>query len=418
MMRAATERHHGNRETTMHDLLLKGGTVVDPSTGLDGGCDIAVRDGMIARIAKDIPSAEATQTIEVAGKIVTPGLIDLHAHVFDGFNRNGVHPDLGGVRAGVTTIVDAGSAGAATFAGFPQHIIPRCQTEIIPFLHICQTGLATSPDIIAESSINLEDTLQVLDEYKGLICGIKARMVSPALEIMGMEMPRLARRAARESGTKLMVHIGDTEKRYDPTVIRSLLPLLEEGDILTHYFTANPGGVLDANGKLVPEAREAADRGVWFDTAHGRKNFSFDVGRRCIEQGLLPHCISTDLTVPGRIHTVHSMTEIMTRFLGLGFTLAQVVTMSTANPAQAIGASHRLGSLAVGRQADISVLELREGDWVVYDVLGERLRVTRAVVPFVTVKKGQVFTPDWGPRPWGWEPDPSFPSAVSMKSCC
>ncbi len=402
----------------MHDLLLKGGTVVDPSTGLDGAYDIAVGGGMIARIAKDIPSAEATQTIEVAGKIVTPGLIDLHAHVFEGVNRNGVHPDLGGVRAGVTTIVDAGSAGSATFAGFPQHIIPRCHTEIIPFLHICQTGLATMPDIIAESSINLEDTLQVLDEYKGLICGIKARMVSPALEIMGMEMPRLARRAARESGTKLMVHIGDTEKRYDPTVIRSLLPLLDEGDILTHYFTANPGGVLDANGKLVPEAREAADRGVWFDTAHGRKNFSFDVGRRCIEQGLLPHCISTDLTVPGRIHTVHSMTEIMTRFLGLGFTLAQVVTMSTANPARAIGAAHRLGSLAVARQADISVLELREGDWVVYDVLGESLRVRQAVVPFVTVKKGQVFTPDWGPRPWGWEPDPSFPVTTSMRTCC
>jgi len=418
MIRAATERHHDNREKTMHDLLLKGGTVVDPSTGLDGVCDVAVRDGVIARIAKDIPSAEAAQTVEVAGKIVTPGLIDLHAHVFEGFNRNGVHPDLGGVRAGVTTIVDAGSAGSATFAGFPRHIIPRCETEIIPFLHICQTGLATMPDIIAESSINLDDTLQTLDEYKGLICGIKARMVSPALELLGMEMPRLARRAARESGTKLMVHIGDTEKRYDPTVIRSLLPLLEEGDILTHYFTANPGGVLDGNGKLVPEAREAADRGVWFDTAHGRKNFSFDVGRRCIEQGLLPHCISTDLTVPGRIHTVHSMTEIMTRFLGLGFTLAQVVTMSTANPARAIGAAHRLGSLAVGRQADISVLELREGDWVVYDVLGESLRVKQAVVPFVTVKKGQLFTPDWGPRPWGWEPDPSFPAASSMKSCC
>ncbi len=402
----------------MHDLLLKGGTVVDPSTGLDGPCDIAVRDGVIARIARDIPSAEATQTIEVGGKIVTPGLIDLHAHVFEGVNRNGVHPDLGGVRAGVTTIVDAGSAGAATFAGFPRHIIPSCHTEIIPFLHICQTGLATSPDIIAESSIDLDDTLQVLDQYKGLICGIKARMVSPALEIMGMEMPRLARRAARESGTKLMVHIGDTEKRYDPTVIRSLLPLLEEGDILTHYFTANPGGVLDGNGKLVPEAREAADRGVWFDTAHGRKNFSFDVGRRCIEQDLLPHCISTDLTVPGRIHTVHSMTEIMTRFLGLGFTLAQVVAMSTSNPARAIGAAHRLGSLAVGRQADISVLELREGDWVVYDVLGESLRVRQAVVPFVTVKKGQVFTPDWGPRPWGWEPDAFFPAASSVKSCC
>src|SRR5207244_5425906 len=382
---------NGSRENRMHDLLLKGGTVVDPSTGLDGLRDIAVRDGVIARIAKDIPSAEATQTIEVGGKVVTPGLIDLHAHVFEGVNRNGVHPDLGGVRAGVTTIVDAGSAGAATFAGFPRHIIPSCHTEIIPFLHICQTGLATSPDIIAESSIDLDDTLRVLDEYKGLICGIKARMVSPALEIMGMEMPRLARRAARESGTRLMVHIGDTEKRYDPKVIHSLLPLLEEGDILTHYFTANPGGVLDANGKLVPEAREARDRGVWFDTAHGRKNFSFDVGRRVIDQGLLPHCISTDLTVPGRIHTVHSMTEMMTRFLGLGFTLAQVVTMCTENPAHAIGAASRLGSLARGRQADISVLELREGEWVVYDVLGASLPVTQAVIPFLTVKKAQFF---------------------------
>ena len=275
-------------------------------------------------------------------------MIDLHAHVFEGVNRTGVNPDLGGVLAGVTTIVDAGSAGSATFGAFPRHIMPSCHTEIVPFLHICQTGLATMPDIIAESSINLGDTLKVLDQHKGLIAGIKARMVSPALEIMGMEMPKLARRAARESGTRLMVHIGDTEKRYDPTVIRKLLPLLEQGDILTHYFTANPGGVLDANGKLVPEAREAADRGVWFDTAHGRMNFSFDVGRRIIEQGLLPHCISTDLTVPGRLMTVHSMTEIMTRFLGLGFTLPQVVTMSTANPAKAIGAEARLGSLRGG----------------------------------------------------------------------
>src|SRR5216684_3232113 len=418
MIRAATEHHHVNRETTMHDLLLKGGTVVDPSTGLDGAYDIAVRDGMIARIAKDIPSAEATQTIEVAGKIVTPGLIDLHAHVFEGVNRNGVHPDLGGVRAGVTTIVDAGSAGAATFAGFPRHIIPSCHTEVIPFLHICQTGLATIPDIIVESSINLDDTLKVVDQHKHLIRGIKARMVSPALEIMGMEMPKQAKRAAKESGVKLMVHIGDTEKRYDPKVIRSLLPILEQGDILTHYFTANPGGVLDGNGKLVPEVKEAADRGVWFDTAHGRMNFSFDVGRRVIEQGVLPHCISTDLTVPGRIMTVHSMTEMMTRFLGLGFTLPQVVTMCTANPAQAAGVAERLGSLAVGRQADISVLDVRPGDWMVYDVLGAGLRVDRAVVPFVTVKKGRVFTPDWGPLSWGWEPDRALPAGGPIRGGC
>jgi dihydroorotase len=396
----------------MYDLVLKGGTVLDPSSGLDGPHDIAVMDGAIARVAPEISGAEAKRVIEATGKTVTPGLIDLHAHVFEGFTRTGVHPDLAGVQAGVTTIVDAGSAGAATFGGFTRHIIPNCQTEIIPFLHICQTGLATMPDIIAESSINLEDTLRVAEAHKGLICGIKARMVSPALEILGMEMPRLAKRAARESGLKLMIHIGDTEKRYDPAVIHSLLPLLEEGDILTHYFTANPGGVLDPNGKLVPEAREAADRGVWFDTAHGRMNFSFDVGRRIIDQGLLPHCISTDLTVPGRLQTVHSMTEMMTRFLGLGFTLAQVVTMCTENPARAIGAGHRLGSLTVGRQADVSVLEIRHGDWVVHDVLGAPLRVDRAIVPFLTVKRGQVFMPDWGPRPWGWEPDRARPAVA------
>jgi dihydroorotase len=388
----------------MYDLVLKGGRVVDPSSGHDGVLDVAVDKGTIARVASGIAPAEASRVIDVSGKLVTPGLIDLHAHVFEGFNRTGVNPDLAGVYSGVTTLVDAGSAGAATFGGW-RHILPHCHTEIVPFLHICQTGLATMPDIIAEKSVNLADTVKVATEHKGLIHGIKARMVSPALEIMGMEMPRLAKRAATESGIKLMVHIGDTEKRYDPKVIHPLLSLLEPGDILTHYFTPNPGGVLDGNGKLVPEAREANDRGVWFDTAHGRMNFSFDVGRRIIDQGLLPHCISTDLTVPGRLNTVHSMTEIMTRFLGLGFTLPQVVTMSTANPAKAIGAEQRLGSLAVGRQADVSVLDLQEGDWVVYDILGSGLRVNRAFTPHLTVKKGRVFTPDFGPRPWGWLPD-------------
>ena len=399
----------------MYDLLLKGGAVIDPSTGLNGLRDIAVEHGNVAYINARIAPEEARHVIDVTGRIVTAGLIDLHAHVFEGFTRLGVHPDQGGVYAGVTTIVDAGSAGCATFSGFPRYIIPQCHTEIIPFLHICQTGLSTIPDIIAEGSINLDATLRVADRYRNLICGIKARMVSPALEIFGMEMPRLARRAARESGIKLMVHIGDTEKRYDPTVIRQLLPMLEAGDILTHYFTANPGGVLDGNGRLVPEAWEAAKTGVWFDTAHGQGNFSFDVGRRIIDQGLLPHCISTDLTIPGRLRTVHSMTEMMTRFLGLGFSLEQVVTMCTANPAKAIGAEGRLGSLAPGRQADISILKIVEGDWTVYDVLGASLPVRKAVVPVLTVKRGELFRAEWGPRPWGWEPDPG---PASFIACC
>ncbi len=391
----------------MYDLLLTGGTVLDPSQGLNGLNDVAVEDGKIARIAPSIPVEEAKQVLEVKGKVVCPGLIDLHTHIYSGVNGNGVVPDLGGVRAGVTTLVDAGSSGCDTFGGFPEHIVPNSETEIICFLHICRTGLATTPDIFSPSSIDLDRTIQVASEHPNLIAGIKARMVSPALEIMGMEMPQMAKKAAREAGIKLMVHIGDTEKRYDANVIRELLPIMEPGDIVTHFFTANPGGVLDSSGKLVPEARDANDRGVWLDTAHGRGNFSFDTGQRILDQGIPPHCISTDLTVPGRARTVHSMTEMMTRFLAMDFTLDQVVTMCTSNPAKAVGVDDRLGTLGVGRQADISVLEVKEGDWVVYDVLASPKKTNKAVIPVLTVKKGKVFEAGWGPRPWGWEPDPA-----------
>ena len=389
----------------MYDLLIRGGTVIDPSQSIHALNDVAVEAGKIARVAPGIPIAEAARVIDVPGKLVTPGLIDLHTHVYDGVNGNGVRADLGGVNAGVTTMIDAGSAGCDTFGGFPKHIIPNNETEIICFLHICRTGLATTPDIFSPSSIDLDNTIKVVSENRGVITGIKARMVSPALEIMGMEMPRLAKRAAKEAGVKLMVHIGDTEKRYDPNVIRELLPILEEGDIVTHLFTANPGGVLDEKGELVPEAKEAKDRGVWLDTAHGRSNFSFDVGQRVLDQDLIPHCISTDLTLPGRVRTVHSMTEMMTRFLAMEFTLDQVVAMSTINPANAIGEGGRLGTLEVGRQADISVLGIEEGDWVVHDVVGGSKKTEKAVVPVLTVKKGQVFEAGWGPRSWGWEPD-------------
>jgi dihydroorotase len=390
----------------MYDLLVRGGTVLDPASGLHAPRDIGVTGGLIADIGEHLEASPATRILDVRGNLVTPGLIDLHAHVFDGIASNGVDPDLAGVHAGVTTVVDAGSSGSATFAAFPRYILPRSETEVLPLLHICQTGLITTPDIVASASIDLDGTLRVLDEYRGLIRGVKARMVSPALEILGMEMPRLAKRAARESGVPLMVHIGDTEKRSEPSVIRELLPLLEPGDIVTHLFTANPGGVIDSAGKLVPEARELKDRGVWLDTAHGRFNFAFAVARQVLDQGLEPDCISTDLTVPGRQRTVHSLVEMMGRFFGLGFSLEQVITMCTVNPARVLGESHRLGQLAVGRQADLSVLDLRQGRWSVFDAVGDRLTIEQAVVPVATVKRGVVFAPEWGPHPWGWEPQP------------
>jgi dihydroorotase len=395
----------------MYDLVLRGGTVVDPSRGLNSPMDVGVDKGRIVEMAPTLAS-EGARVIDVRGKIVTPGLIDLHAHVFDGVIANGVQPDLAGVHAGVTTIVDAGSSGSSTFEAFPRYILAHNVTEVLPFLHICQTGLANSPDIVAAASIDLDATFKVLDKHKPLIRGIKARMVSPALEILGMQMPRLAKRAAREANLPLMVHIGDTTGRYPTEIVRELLPLLEPGDIVTHLFTAHPGGVLDHEGKLVPEAKELKDRGVWLDTAHGRLNFAFDVGRKVLDQGLIPDCLSTDLTVPGRQLTVHSLVEMLGRLMALGFSFEQVIAMCTVNPARVLGEQDRLGSLAVGRQADISVLELHRGNWIVRDTFGGSLPIDRCVVPILTVKRGEVFEAEWGPHPWGWEPEPAGKTAA------
>jgi dihydroorotase len=395
----------------MYDLLLRGGRIIDPASALDSICDLAVSEGSIAAISPDIPPDQALRVIDVTDRIVAPGIIDLHAHVLHGVNRNALDPDICGVYSGVTTIVDAGSAGSATFAAFPEHILRKAKTDVIPFLHIGQTGLATNPEVLSWDSIDAAETRQVISEYQELIAGIKVRMVSPAIETIGLDMLKLARDIARESGKKLMVHIGDTFNRGDRNLIRAVLPVLEPGDIVTHMFTGNPGGVLDENGLLFPEVWDAASRGIIFDAAHGKRNFSFDVARKVFDQGMYPDCISTDLTTTGRLAIVFSMTDIMTRFLGLGFSVPDVIAMCTSNSARAVGAGDRLGQLAIGRQADISVLEIREGDWSVTDSTGATLRTSMAFVPFVTIKHGLVYTPDWGPRPWGWEPTTYAPDS-------
>ena len=203
-----------------------------------------------------------------------------------------------------------------------------------------------------------------------------------------------------------MVHIGDRTVAPDgPTITRELLPLMEQGDIITHLFSGNRGGIIDDDGKVIPEILEAQERGVFFDTAHGRQNFSFDVAKRAIDGGVRPRSISTDLTIPGRENTVHSMTEMLSRFLALGFPLEDVIRMATVNPASALDMEDTLGSLTVGREADITVLDEVTGDWVFHDTQGDTLQGDKALVPVVTVRAGEVFSPDWGPRPWGWLPD-------------
>lgn len=397
----------------MYNLLIKNGRVLDPGRGLDGVQDVAVEKGKIARIAPDIDARDAERVIDVSGKLVTPGLIDMHAHVAWGMGAPGVaemnlHPDIAGVRAGVTTVVDAGSTGSHNFGGLVHLTIPSARTRVLPFLHLDRTGLAAMPDAPDRQSTDLDATIKTIEAYKPLILGTKLRMVSPGIDNVGLELPRMAIKAARETGTRYMVHVGDTSlppSESAPSLTWQMLDMMAPGDIITHIYTANPGGMLDSSGEVVPQLREAIDRGVVLDSAHGRRNVSFDAARKLLDQGIVTDVISSDLTAPGRGYIVYSLTECMAKFLMLGFTLEQVIEKTTAAPARVLGMSDTLGALAVGREADISVLDVVNGDWLFQDAFGKSERGERAIVPVLTVRAGEVFTPDWGPRPWGWLPE-------------
>jgi dihydroorotase len=397
----------------MYNLLFRNGKVLDPGGGLNGLYDVAVAKGEIAHIALHINPEEAAHVIDVAGKLVTPGLIDMHTHVAWGMGVPGVteeclHPDMGGVMAGVTTLIDAGSTGAYNFGGFVNCTLPSSHTRVLPFLHMDRTGLMAMPDHPHRQSIDLEATIKTVEAYKSLVLGIKFRMVSPGMDNMGLDLPGLSVKASRETGTRIMVHIGDTNIPPSgdnaPRLTWQMLEMMVPGDIITHIYTANPGGMLDGKGKVVPQLKEARERGVVLDAAHGRSNFSFDVARRLLDQDIVTDVISSDLTARGHAHIVYSLTECMSKFLMLGFTLEQVIDKTTSVPARMLGQSGTLGALAVGREADISVLDIVAGEWLFTDSFGRTEKGDKAIVPVLTVRAGEVFTPDWGPHPWGWLP--------------
>ncbi|MCS7206665.1 MAG: amidohydrolase/deacetylase family metallohydrolase [Dehalococcoidia bacterium] len=389
----------------LYDLLVKGGTVVDPSQNLHQRLDLAVSGGRIASLAPDIAEGVARRVVRVTGCLVVPGLIDIHTHVYPGATPNGIDPDIAGVHSGVCTVVDAGSGGSHTVAGLVRLVAPRAKTRVLALTHIARTGLAQMPEIRSPDDADADAAIRAIQDGRPVVQGVKLRLVGPGVAAMGAEAIRRALRAAQETGTRLMVHIGDPGGEVSPEVTRQLLTLLRPGDIVTHAFTGNPGGLLDETGRAWPEVAEAVARGVWLDTAHGRMNFSFASARRLLDQGVIPHTISTDMTLPGRHTTVGSLTELMSKFLALGFTLEDVVRMVTVNAAKAIGMADPVGSLAVGREADITVLRLVSGRFLFRDTKGETLQGEKALVPVLCVRAGEIIPLDWGPRPWGWLPE-------------
>jgi len=400
-----------------YDLLIKGGHVLDPGQGLDGSCDIAIADGKIAKIARGIPAQDAHRVLEIrgAGRHIVPGLIDLHTHVAAGAITDGVgmgmcDPDDIGVRSGVTTVVDCGSVGVANLGVFPAHIVPKASTRIITMVN-AGSHAHTMPgpaDVSSVGDINRDALQKAAEHNPGLIAGVKLRIVGPVFQALGEEIISAAKGAATDLGVPLMVHIGDRAASDEASAARRaeltrfVLRTFEPGDILTHLCTPNAGRVLDQDGDPYPEVGEARANGVVLDSALGRGNFGIEVARRQADLGLYPDTISSDLTAGGQ--DFHSLLECMAKFMSIGYSLREVVTAATTRAAAALGRQDELGAIAVGRDADLSVIDVVEGDFTFTDTTGQAFNGGYGLVPVRTLKAGEEFSPGWGTHPWGWLP--------------
>lgn len=378
----------------MYELLVKGGMVIDPAQGIHDQRDIGISQGKIIALAGDIAPSETKRVIDARGKIVTPGLIDIHAHVADGIHHISVPPDEAGVLSGVTTVCDGGSTGYANFASFRRFVIPEAQTDVFCFLHMSSTGLAVLPEIWSWYNIDPEAMLKTIENNRDIIKGIKLRAVAAVMQNLGVEAIRVAKRVATEAGLPLMIHIGIEPEAVVPedtisAFTREMLSLLDRGDILSHIFTWKAGGVIRPDGSVLPEFKEAMQKGVVLDVAPGLSNFSFEIAEKGLKQGVLPNTLSTDLTTVSMNGPVFSLLVIMSKFLALGLTLDQVIEMTTINPARALGEEQRRGSLGIGMPAQISLLELTEGDFLFSDgMAGKTLKGNLLLVPKLTLKSG------------------------------
>ncbi|HXJ81787.1 MAG TPA: amidohydrolase/deacetylase family metallohydrolase [Candidatus Methylomirabilis sp.] len=365
-------------------MLIRGGRVLDPAQGLDDLRDVRIEGGRVAALGTDLRPAPGENVLDAAGLLVTPGLIDLHVHVFPGASHYGIEPDPHCLATGTTTVVDAGSAGALTFGAFRKYVIEVAETRILPFLNISATGML-SPDVGELEDLRFVDkgkALQTIEAHRDLIRGVKVRL---SRELVGNNARAglgIAREAAEAARLPLMVHPGDT-----PIGLGEILGALRPGDVLTHCFHGREEGVLDV-GSVRPEARTAVERGVIFDVGHGRGSFSFTTARRALAQGLAPGTISSDLHIYNVAGPVFDLATTMSKLLALGLSLAEVVRMTTAAPARALGEADTIGTLRPGAAADVTLLRIESGTFTFMDSHGEALVAGNRLVPMRVVRGG------------------------------
>ena len=380
------------------DLLVKGGEVLDPSQSLRGRRDIGIRFGKIEALEADIPADRASRVLDASGKLVTPGLVDLHSHVYPYGSAIGIPADELVAHQGTTTCVSAGDAGANNFAAFRRHIAAQSRTRLYAFVHIANVGLAPFPvaELYNIDFAQVDACARTVAENADMVIGVKVRMSENVIAKHGTEPLKRAIMACEKAGTgaKIMCHIGGVETRE---LMSQILDLLRPGDVLTHAYSGAPNlsgqfTNIVQDGRLLPAALAAKQRGVIFDVGHGGGSFDYTVCEAAIQQGCPPDTISSDVHVfSGNTPGMPYLTWVMSKFLGLGFTLEQVVSMATAVPARVINRAPKLGTLQVGAPADVSVLELVQGPVSFVDTRNNTRTGQAHLRPVQTVAAGVPF---------------------------
>ena len=376
------------------NFVLKGGRRSGPRQRPRRTGDIHICDGVVASIGTDLKADGAT-VIDVKGLIVTPGLIDVHLHLMNGLGAFGVDPDIFGVGSGVTTVVDAGSAGHSLLTVFRNYVTRNAKTRVLNYVNLSTLGGVTGPgySILADPRLIDEDKIEkAVEANRDIIVGIKIMATGGALGAEGLKPLARARKLGDNLKIPLLVHIGESwTKDATPVHVGDVLKYLRAGDIVTHMFTVHPGGLLDPNGKLWPQVRNAKESGVLMDVGHGLHNLNFDVARKVLDQELFPDGVSTDGHRGNRAGPVYDLPTTMAKLMALGFSLNQVVEMATVNAAKLLGRTAELGFIRVSSPADISVLRLEEREWKAVDSQKGTIQARQALVPVYAIRNETIY---------------------------
>lgn len=372
-----------------YDLLVKGGFLVDPSQGLNEVRDVAFADGKVSAVGR-LSDGDATEVIDATGLIVTPGLLDLHVHVFPGVSHFGIEPDHSNIGKGVTTAVDAGSAGALTFPFFRKHIIGMADTRLYSLLNISSNGMI-SPKVGELEDIRLADVGAAVAAGRAnrdIIVGIKARLSRQTAGENDVAALERALEAAEALGVFVMIHVGGTRSPME-----KLVNMLRPGDVVTHSYHGNEFGILDDAGRVIEGIKEAQRKGVIFDVGHGAGSFSFDVAENALSEGFGPGNISSDIHIYNIEGPVFDQVTTISKFMWLGMSLEDVVRLTTESTAGIIGADG-LGSLTTGSVGDATILRREEGRFILTDSVGRSVTAHEKLVHVQTIRSGRIY------RPW------------------